>query len=105
MAVSVGEGVVTCGVGDEGKGVEAGMPVGVLLGMLGAVGEEAVGDARGTGRAVSVAETASAIAVAAAPLGSAVLLHAGEHAVTSSKMQPAMHSVRKVLRLTFYLCT
>jgi hypothetical protein len=88
-------------VGDGGKGVGVGRPVGVLLGVVPAVGEEGVGDLRGPGRAVSVAETALAMAVAAAPLGSAVL-DGGEHAATNnSKAHHPPRSAKKVLRFTF----
>ncbi|MGD2176495.1 MAG: hypothetical protein PVG71_01600, partial [Anaerolineae bacterium] len=96
LAVWVGEGVGERGVGDGWKAVRVGRRVGVLL----EVGEEAVGDSRWAGRAVSVAETASAIAVAAALLGSAVL-NVGEHAApSSSKTWHAARRVQKVVCFT-----
>jgi hypothetical protein len=67
LAAWVAVGVGTRGVGDEGTWVAVGWPVGVVLGSLLAVGEGAVADGRQVGWAVSVAETALAIAVAAVP--------------------------------------
>jgi hypothetical protein len=97
----VGEGVDECGTRDDGGEVGLGSPLGVLLGVAPGVGEKGVGDLKGLGRAVSVAETASAMAVAALLSGSAVL-DGREHAAdNNSKTHHPTRRERKVLRFTF----
>jgi hypothetical protein len=101
LTVLVGEGVGECGVGDDGRTVEGGWQVGVLPGVGPRVGGKDVGDLSGPVRAVSVAETASAMAVAADRSGSAVL-DRGEHAMTnSSKTHHPRRLIGVVLRFTF----
>jgi hypothetical protein len=99
LALWVGAGVVECGAGDDGEEVGLGGPVGVLLGVVPGVGERGVGDLRRPGRTVSVAETASAMAIPAAPVGSSVL-NGGEHAAADNrKTKHPTRKAKKVLTL------
>lgn len=99
LALWVGAGVGECGAGGDGEEVGLGGPVGVLLGVVPGVGERGVGDPRRPGRAVSVADTASAMAVPAAPMGSSVL-NGGEHAAADNrKTNHPTRKAKKVLTL------
>jgi hypothetical protein len=100
LAVRVGEEVGECGVRGDGEDVALGCAVSVLLGVAPWVGGKGVADLKGPGRAVSVAETASAMSVTAPPLGSAVPDRAEQAATSNSKMHRRRRRVRKGLRFT-----
>jgi hypothetical protein len=100
LAVRVGAEVGVHGVRGDGEDVAVGYAVSVLLGVAPRVGGKGVADLKRPGRAVSVAETASAMSVAALPLGSAVPDRAEQAATSNSKMHHRRHRVRKGLRFT-----